>query len=174
MIMMGGRWLWWEDDDYDGRTMIMMGGRWLWCEDDDYDGRTMLMMAGGWLWWEDDDYDGRTERNVNEDIGGRIEAPGKGSISVNMHNHVNPSNTMHVWLACMIRTQYAHICSMHAHNTYTHTHSNVNSSNTMHTYYVHTPCAHNMHTWYIWTPEPITQHQGAVLYNCTICRVWYM
>ena len=38
-----------------------------------------------------DDYDGRTSWNVNEDIGGRIEAPGKGSISVNMHNHVNPS-----------------------------------------------------------------------------------
>ena len=47
-----------------------------------------------------DDYDGRTSWNVNEDIGGRIEAPGKGSISVNMHNHVNPSNTM--------STRYAH------------------------------------------------------------------
>ena len=52
-----------------------------------------------------DDYDGRTEWNVNEDIGGRIEAPGKGSISVNMHNHVNPSNT---------------ICIQYAHAYYSH------------------------------------------------------
>ena len=92
-----------------------------------------------------DDYDGRTLWNVNEDIGGRIEAPGKGSISVNMHNHVNPSNTMHVWLACMIRTQYAHICSMHAHNTYTHTlqckfiqhHAHILCAHTMCTQYAH-------------------------------------
>ena len=39
------------------------------------------------------DYDGRTEWNVNEDIGGRIGPRGKRSISVNMHNHVNPSYT---------------------------------------------------------------------------------
>ena len=51
------------------------------------------------------DYDGRTEWNVNEDIGGRIGPRGKRSISVNMHNHVNPSNTM--------QTEYAHSVYIH-------------------------------------------------------------